>query len=366
MPIRLTMLLVVCASGACVVPLGAQLVRGVVTDTTSGERLAGVVVALERSPGEAALPHTVVSSVLSNERGEYALSAPAAGRYRVAAKRIGVKRSASADFDLAAGEVRRMDIALDAVLFTLPEVLVSATPLCLSRSASAERVASLWDEARAVLIATHISLRDGLFTGRVTRYARELEPKTLRVLSESRSEVDGVLSAPSSTVSADSLSKAGYWWDLPDGVSQAYVAPGVEILASPAFLRDHCFNAIDGGRRQQGRVGLAFEPASARQVGDVRGTLWLDARTFELRLLEYRYTRLRTPDSTNVGGEIHFARLPNGAWFVHRWFMRLPQFARYESPVLTDARRPMVLVRPGSYRLIEDGGDVLARSLSRP
>jgi hypothetical protein len=305
-----------------------------------------------------------VISVLSDERGEYAIRAPGAGRYVVSAKRIGARRAASPPFDLASGETRRVDLALDAVLYTLPEVVVSTTAVCLTRPAQAQRVASLWEEARTALTATQISLRDRLFNGRVTRYVRELDPVSLKVLSESRSDMAGVLSSPSATVSADSLSSVGYWWDLPDGTSQVYNAPDTDVLMSAAFLRDHCFDAVDGGRNRRGLVGVAFDPVPARKVPDIRGTLWLDARTFELRYLEFRYTRMRSADSVNVGGELYFARLPSGAWLVRRWFIRMPQFARYEtSPVSTDIHRPMVLIRPTAYRLIEDGGDVFSEGL---
>jgi hypothetical protein len=42
----------------------------------------------------------------------------------------------------------------------------------------------------------------------------------------------------------------------------------------------------------------------------------------------------------------------------------MPQFADYvSSPVSVDLRRPSVLVKPGLYRLIEEGGDVYAEQL---
>jgi Carboxypeptidase regulatory-like domain len=339
-----------------------QIVRGLVTERASRSPLPGVLVWLERANAGAA-PQSV-NSVLTNERGEYAVRATAEGRYRVSAKRIGVQRFTSPEFDLAAGETKRVDIPLDAVLYTLPEVVVSAETFCMTRANQAQRVASLWEEARTALTATQISLRDRLFRGRVNRYVRELDPKNLRVLSESRADMQGLLDKPFASVSGDSLSRGGYWRELPDG-SSVYNAPDADALLSDAFLRDHCFAAVDGGRDRRGLVGIAFEPQRNRVTADIRGTLWLDARTFELRFLEFKYTRLLTADSARVGGELHFARLSSGAWVVRRWFIRMPQFAHYQDTPMSVAglTRPAVIVRPGIYRLIEEGGDVFSERL---
>jgi hypothetical protein len=340
----------------------SQIVRGVVTERASRAPLPGVLVSLERM--NAAGQPLGANSALTNERGEYAIRASTEGRYLVSAKRIGAQRFTSTEFDLAAGETKRIDVALDAVLFTLPEVIVSAETFCMTRADQAQRVASLWEEARTALTATQISLRDRLFRGRVNRYVRELDPKTLRVLSESRADLQGLFDKPFASVTGDSLSRGGYWYELPDG-SSVYNAPDADALLSSAFLRDHCFAAVEGGRDRRGLVGIAFAPQRNRHIADVRGTLWLDARTFELRFVEFRYTRLATADSTRIGGELHFARLASGAWVVRRWFIRMPQFAHYQGAPLSvmDLTRPSVMVRPGIYRLIEEGGDVVAQGL---
>jgi hypothetical protein len=86
---------------------------------------------------------------------------------------------------------------------------------------------------------------------------------------------------------------------------------------------------------------MSFEPESEREVPEVRGTIWLDARTFELRLVEFRYSRLPSPSGNrNIGGEVHFTRLPSGAWIVERWFIRIPRYAR--SPTIRSSGVPGV------------------------
>jgi hypothetical protein len=304
--------------------------------------------------------------VLTNEIGEYAARAPGPGVYRLTAKRIGVQRFASDEIVLDVGETQRLDIALEASLYVLPEVRVATTGVCVLRQDQRSRVASLWDEARTALTAAQISLRDRLFQAHMSRYIRQLDPKSLRVLEESRAELRGVMDRPFTSLSGDSLSKVGFWYAVDENYS-VYHLPDADVLLSAAFQRDHCFSTVDGSRDRRGFVGLRFEPVANRQLGDIEGTLWLDARTFELRFVEFRYTRLAEfQGSELIGGELHFARLPSGAWIVRRWFVRMPQFGRYlAEPVGIGGRVPTVVLRPTAamYRIHEEGGDVYAEGV---
>lgn len=334
----------------------AQVVRGRITDRTSGSPIAGVLVSLlpDAEP-------TAVISVLSNSRGEYAIRAASTGRYRLDAKRIGVQRHVSEPFELATGETRSIDVTLDAVQ-RLPEVRVLDSDLCVTNPANRARVASLWDEARTVLRAAQISLRDRLFEGHITRYSRGLQPRTLRVLEESWVERKGLMDRPFVSLSGDSLSQVGYRRTI--GEFEYYYAPDAEVLISKSFERDHCYNVAEASRDRRGLIGIAFVPAPRRTLPDVRGTIWLDERTFELRFVEFRYSDLPPFEgSDRVGGEVHFGKLSNGAWVASRWFLRFPQWARPISPVETYSRLPSVIVRPTMHRLIEEGGMVFTAGL---
>jgi hypothetical protein len=334
----------------------AQLVRGRITDRSSGSPVPGVLVSLLPDAGT-----TAAITVLSNARGEYAIRGPAPGRYRVDAKRIGVQRYLSEPFELGAGESKSLDVTLDAVQ-RLPEVRVVDSDLCVTKNANRARVASLWDEARTVLVAAQISLRDRLFEGHITRYSRGLQPRTLRVLEESWAERKGMMDRPFVSLSGDSLSQIGYRRTI--GEFEYYYAPDAEVLISRSFARDHCYSVVQGSRDRRGLIGIAFEPAPRRTLPDVRGTIWLDDRTFELRFVEFRYTDLEPFEgSDRVGGEVHFGKLSNGAWVVSRWFLRFPQWARPISPVETYSRLPSVMVRQTMHRLIEEGGMVFTAGL---
>jgi hypothetical protein len=340
----------------------AQTIRGVVTESSSGTPLSGVLMTLFRGDSLSSAPALV--TVLTNDRGAFVLRAPAVGTYRVGAKRIGVRRFISAAIELAAEQDRTLDITLEPVVFTLPEVRVETNAVCASRGNEAPRLASLWEEARTALTATQISLRDRLFRARIVRYRRELDPRSLRIESEeTRQQAEGVVDKPFVSLSGDSLSKAGYW-RVERNNEVSYSAPDADVLLSTAFLRDHCFALAEGRGEQQGLMGMRFEPREGREKNDIRGTIWLDAKSFELRLVEFRYTQLApAPNMQRVGGEVHFARLPSGAWVVHKWFIRMPRYSERSATRSTGVPGERPIVVPIVVALTEEGGNVTAEGL---
>lgn len=359
------LLLVLAALGT---PAGAQVVRGRVVERTTRAPLVGVVVELFADGADPATGVAVGerrASALSAADGTFAMRAPARGTYVVTAKRIGVRRWTSPPFTLEEGETRELSVVLEALDYRLPEVVVVANTLCASDPSQSARVQALWEEARTALDATRISLRDRLYAAEVTRYVRQLDPKTKRVVSESRSATRGVVASPFNSAPAESLSAHGYWQEQAGG-GAVYHGPDAEVLLSDEFLRDHCFGVVDGGSSRRNQTGLAFRPVEGRPVPGVVGTMWLDARSFELRLVDFRYDRVRAGvDGDALGGELHFARLPNGAWLVERWFLRVPLLGRPTQPVSTEGSSPWVLVRPTTFTLAEEGGVVKA-DVSRP
>lgn len=322
----------------------AQVVRGTVRDDASGAPLAGVVVSLVRadaSPEARLTSSASVAAALTNALGEFALSPGDSGRFIVAAKRIGVRQFVSAPFALARGETRRLDVRLEEVRFDLPVVTVSAATPCGTRAQDRARIASLWAEASAALTASELALRDKLFRASIVRYRRLLDPRSLAVRRETRDSVHGVTDHAFVSIPAESLATVGYARLFDDGTIEHF-APDAKVLLSDAFVRDHCF----GLARETGdEVGLTFEPVRRRRLSDIAGTVWLDKRTFELQRVTFRYTNFPLPkEDARTGGEVHFAHLEGGAWYVASWYMRVPQLELERTG--TNLRRTVITVSP--------------------
>lgn len=360
--LRSTLASALCVGAALLVAtsgtLGAQVLRGTVTEATTGQPLLGVLLTVE--PAEhvgTPLEGSAAINALSDGTGQFAIRMPAAGTYILSAKRIGVQRFRTTPITVAEGETRRVDVSLEATSHALPTVAVVATPMCVQRPDQAVRLASLWDEARTVLLATQITMGQTTRTATVFRYVRHLEPEDLRVLDERRSDFTGRLSRPFVSQPAESLSANGWWRQL--GETFTYYAPDASVLLSDTFLREHCFRLADGEEGGRTLVGLAFDPAPGRRLPDIRGTLWLDAVSFELERVEYGYTRL--PDGAKATGEVRFARLPDGTWIVRRWFLRMPRYARYSTFEDAAFGRPHRTINTFKvHELVEEGGEVFA------
>jgi hypothetical protein len=330
--------------------LPGQVVRGIVRDSASGEPVSGALVTLVRRPsGER-------RTVLTDEGGRFTIGAPGAGTYVLETKRIGVRPLLTPTFTLAEGEARELATAVAPVVARLDAVRVTGRSYCGERVAEGAETATLWDEVRAALTATRITRERASVPVTITNFTRTLDPTSYTVRHEERSERHGVTANPFQTAPAASLSAHGYI--VPDGDALQYRGPDADVLLSDAFVREHCFRATRGTSERVGLIGLAFEPTSARRVPDIAGVLWIDARTRELRRLEYSYTRSPIQlDGRFPLSYMDFTRMPSGAWVVQRWAIRMPQVELRRSEAPTN---PMIPAEPPRQRLvavIEQGGE---------
>ena len=337
-----------------------QAVRGVVTDRSSDAPAHSAIVTLERiRPGEKGLE---VRSVLVNERGGFAIVAPSAGTFAILVRRIGSRPFRSDTMTLEAGEVRQLDVILEPVrpgvtnAYALDRVLVASPTPCRTASDLAVRIAELWENARTALLATAISDRDSLVRRRLIRYQRSRDPTTLAIRNEQVRAFDamgGTNGGFFRSISADSLSKVGYWQRNGTG-SARFHGPDENALLSAEFLADHCFTVADADSTRRDLVGLSFQPAESRQGGhtppEIRGTIWLDRQTSELRTLEFNWVTLPPgiPDLP-LGGFVRYSRLSWGPWFVQNWWLRMPEGLTVERG--TNA---------GRFGVLEEGGVVQA------
>lgn len=335
-------------------PLGAQVVRGVVTDRAAATPVAGVVLSVHDTRD------SVVAQVLSEENGAFEIRLPSAGTFSLDVKRIGVRRVRIPAFTVAGGETRRVDVTVEPLPAVLSSVRVTGRTACVRHPDANAKTAALWDEARAALSAAVISKRLQSANDTVVRFQRKLDVETWRVLFEDRRRVSTSADRPFRSLPAEELSVHGYVRTNTDG-SVDYFAPDAEVLLSPTFLDDHCFKLRQGFGERVGMVGLGFEPVPDREVPDIKGTLWLDAKTAELRTVDFEYTWLPNEQRTaDFGGSVSFFRMPGGRWIVRSWRIRMPEFGHEKIVTRHDGSKMSLgrTARPILVRISEEGGTV--------
>ena len=338
---------------------GAQVVRGVVVEASSGTALPGVVVVLLDSAGKR------VAGVLVGDDGRYAIRATGPGRYALRAERIGYRADAPTQVTLGAGQTIDLRLETRPIPVVLGAVRVTGKSACVARATDGSEMSAVWEETRKALFATDLTQQQELFSARVSRFERTLDARSGKVTKYETKETSAVTRSPFVSESAALLSANGYVRQ--QGGEVTYSAPDAAVLLSDEFLTDHCFRLRKGEGKRAGLIGLAFEPVAGRDKPDITGTLWIDQKSAELRDLDFAYHELqnlpRTSKSEDFGGHIEFHRMPTGAWIVERWVIRMPLLV--EGGVL--ARDPVVIPGapqppPDRVRLVgihEEGGEVL-------
>lgn len=303
--------LLLCHSG-----LAAQLVRGRVLDAATGNGVIGAyVVALDVGGNK-------LTGVLTNDLGAFAVHFVQPGHYKLRAEMIGRQSVDSRALDLAAADTLTVDLALPYAAIALDRIDVSAAKKCVVRPGAGGETYKVWEEARKALTLEAATRAENVFRFNIERFERELDARRTQVVSERSRYVSRFTGDPFSSMPAGHLADLGFLDVRPDG--NWLYGPNAEVLLSDPFLDTHCmFLRRDGDR--PGQIALAFEPVPGRRITDIRGNLWLDEVTAELRSLEFHYTAL--PGSMprgDYGGEANFQRLPGGAWIVRDWQIRSP------------------------------------------
>lgn len=334
----------------------AQLVRGTVVDSLTGAPVRDALIMLVGDDG------STRARALSLDGGGYAIAAPSPGRYSLRTKRIGYRAVESGPFEVAEGEVRVHDVLAPTIRVSLPSVTVHARRHCVVRPGDGVPAFHLWEEVRTALYQTQLAQRGDLFHTTARRWTRELDTLARFIRADSSWTLSGMAQRPFVAVPADHLERVGFI-ERKGKSTWYFYAPDADVLLSELFLRHYCFRVVEG---EKGAIGLAFEPARKRNVAGVKGVLWLDAETAELRHLEFTYTKLPWRVSTaRVGGRVEFEQLASGVWIVRRWYVRAPRmgvertYVRLGGALHLRSRERLVSI-------IEHGGEVLeTRSLVR-
>jgi len=347
---RFTLLALACLSAA---PATAQVVRGVIVAEGGGHGVNDATVVLVDSAGAR------VGATVADDSGRFVVSARSAGRYQLLIRRIGFKSSTSPFFALPAGATVEQRIVVSPLAERLAPIVISGASSCEVRPGEGSTSVMMWDEARKALEAVAIAQEQRRYLLTVARFERRLDPRSLKQLDSKRWSTSGLGEAPFRSLSADEFARDGYV--RVEGRATMFYAPDATVLLSERFLEDHCLRAEQNKRNDgpgSALVGVAFEPTATRSHPEVAGTFWLDPSTHELRTLEFRYTSLpggvsRTAEE-QLGGQVHFARAPNGGWLIQQWTIRTREIVRGTPPPGARDQTPIELVSA----IKETGGEV--------
>jgi hypothetical protein len=346
-------MLVLAALAAVPCATAAQSVRGRVVERQTGAPVTGALVAIV---GE---DEVVRGEVLADSSGAFLLRAPSPGRYTLRAQRIGYLPSTSPPLELAEGQTVEYRVAASVERVALPSITATGTRECAGPGDP--DVATLWEEASKGLISTAHTQAQFPYVYRVRRGVRLLDAASMLTRSENVQTFNVPGGMPFVSLPAERLAQQGYV--VAAGDTTFFYAPDAFVLLSGSFLAAHCFHTEGADRDHAGLVGLGFAPTrSAGSRAEVEGVLWLDAQTAELRVLEYDYTGNVARDlPSGVGGRVEFKRLPNGAWIVSRWRIRMPA-GESRSRSTPSAPIPGVMLA-GQAGLIEELGEVVGLEL---
>lgn len=295
----------------------AQSVRGQILDRDTEAPVDGALAILLGPEGERE------GGVLTNDTGWFLLQAPEPGRYTVRIERIGYETVTSEPFDLSPGQMHGLRLFTGQTAIELEGLEVEGEKRCVVRPGEGMEVARVWEEARKALTVQSWAEQEGSYRYTLVNYERELDARSLRVESESRKVRRAVARNPIRSLPPEELMEEGFIREDPSG-GWIYYGPDASVLLSDVFLDTHCFRLIFD-RDYPEAVGLSFEPVGRGGRPDIRGTLWLDRETARLDFLEYRYTWAPRQEARGMArGRVEFEELPNGAWIVRRWWIRMP------------------------------------------
>ncbi len=348
---RAAALLLLLGSGSATI--GAQTVRGIVVDGANGP-VPGVVVLLVDGPTN------VIARALSDTRGEFRLVAPRAGDFRVRTMRIGYQPVTSDLVAVRAGATVSQRIVLTGVRVALDTVRVVDRGTCRTTGDSGMATFAAWEQVRTALAATQLTASARVIVATTVRYTRTLDPTMEHVRAQIANVRSDYVEQPWRSISADSLRRSGYAVSGA-GDTTTYYAPGLDVLASNSFIEDHCFHLVSAPDPRT--IGIAFEPLpSRRQLAEIRGTLWLDRATSELRQLEFHYVNIpdvQRDQAERAGGDIDFARMQDGGWVISAWDIRMPMLATETNLGRREAHVAAMRVSGGLLAMARHGGDTL-------
>jgi hypothetical protein len=330
----------------CATTSRAQIVSGQLLDENSGDPIDRAFIVLVDLMG------TEVDRAFTDDQGRFRINASASGTYRLRSERIGFKATLSEQIELTAGQTHEIEMRVAPVAIRLDAIEIQGdAKKCRIEKEHGLETAIVWEEARKALANTAFSESRQVFTYEIRKYEMYYE-RNGRPNYDNDRTIRQTSVMPFRTVSPSERQERG--WVSEAGTEEAtFDAPDPEVFFSDPFLERHCFK-LKRDKKLPGLVGLEFQPTS-HSVPDVNGVLWLDEASAELRWLDVGYENLRSHTRQRYAeAKVEFDQLPNGQWFVKRWYIKMPM-VEIRTPQISGAvYREEVL-----HGFFEEGSEVL-------
>ncbi len=300
----------------------AQDVRVRLLDDETRRPLAGALVSALNAAGVSG------PAVLSSADGIALVRVAGTGPHRLLVRRIGFAPATTEPVAAPAERAHAVDVVVPVHRITLSTVRVTANQSCSDQTASPSAGAeAAWTAVRTALEASALTRDQRLVSTAALSIERQLGidgkvqfvDTTLRGRSGERPFV-----APAPAV----LERDGYYRKHDDGTEE-FFAPDEAVLLSDGFTRLHCVSVASSVRHDATgtEVALAFVPRDHGGRPDIRGVVWIDSATSELRRIDFEYVRISFPaPADSIGGSVQFTHLASGAWIVSSWALRMPRW----------------------------------------
>jgi hypothetical protein len=311
-------------------PALGQRVRGTLTDSSTHEPITGAVLTISDSSGRF-LARGIVG-------GDGRFDVPRfPGSKQIHIVRIGYR---PIDATVPAGD-EQLNLGMRAIASQLAAITTSGRRVCPGEDANSQAL-QLWEQARSGFLAAVVA-RDGRPPDLRLRYFKiERDPMVRRVVEDSIWFKTLVGDQPFvAAQSATMFATEGYMRERLGG-DRDYYAPDEAVLLDEAFAGSHCLRVSAPDQAHAGEIGIAFEPVTPERdsLVEIRGTVWLNAKTLDLRTVDFEYTNLE-PVKGGSGGSITFQSMPSGVPMIVRWTIHSAIIATDETEMSTGIRRSL-------------------------
>ena len=287
----------------------AQTIAGRVTDRTSGNPVAGVVVSALDANGNALA--RVVTDSASGYRVPLVI-----GIVKLHFRRIGYSPTDAAIADSANG---RLDVVMTRLPTQLAPVKATVAAQCDAK-ANTPDVIALWEQARLGLLTSIVARESKAGYTSVLAYHTDYKGDDEQPREVERVELPPGVSVPFiAGGEPDSLAKYGYM--VREGFQNSFLGPDDRVLFDVTFLTTHCFTSE--GSPSDSLIGIRFQDGKGMKAVGVEGVLWLRRDPLDIVSVQYNYTNLdRAMQRVRPGGSIQFRRMPNGITMITEWRIR--------------------------------------------